>query len=125
MNLTCKLWNEKQTKYLLDQYRIYFLQIGQFRSFKNKTAMYEQISKDLNQQFGMKVIAQQCLNRYKNVCKHNKNALNSNRISGNDPTEMPYKDEFEGINNMDDSLQPEILLGVNQVKNNDKLKRKF
>jgi len=26
---------------------------------------------------------------------------------------VPYKDEFEGINSIDDSLQSEILLGVN------------
>lgn len=40
-------WTDNETKYLLDQYRIYFPQIGLFRTFKNKSAMFEQLEKDL------------------------------------------------------------------------------
>ncbi|CAL1671798.1 unnamed protein product [Lasius platythorax] len=80
--------------------------------------MYEQISKDLNQQFNIKVTGQQCLNRFKNVNKHNINALSNNKVSGNTPTEVPYGSEFEEIKSIDDSVQPEVLVGVNQIKMN-------
>lgn len=115
-------WDTNETKYLLDQYRIYLPQIGPFRAFKNKTAMFEQIRKDLFTKFGIRVTGQQCLNRYKNIKKQNRNIWLENKRSGNSPTKMPYADEIEGIKNIDDSLEPEVLFGVNHVKINAKMK---
>ncbi|XP_024890203.1 uncharacterized protein LOC112466370 [Temnothorax curvispinosus] len=88
-------WNEKETKYLLDQYCLYFPQIGLFRVFKNKAAIFEQISKDLYQQFNIRVTGPQYSNKYKNVSRQHKNALSGNKVSGHAPTEVPYGSEFE------------------------------
>lgn len=111
-------WTDNETKYLLDQYRVYFPQIGPFRNFKNKSAMFEQLRKDMYTKFNIQVSGQQCINRFKNALKQNKNAMLDNKVSGNIPHEVPYEDEFEEIKSIDDSLKPEVLVGVNHMKMN-------
>jgi len=76
----------------------------------------------LKQQFNIDVSGQQCLNRFKNASKQNKNAIINNKISENSSKEVPYDSEFEEIKSIDDSLQPEVLLGVNHIKVNEKMK---
>lgn len=73
-------WTNNETKYLLDQYRIYFTQIGPFQTFKNKAAMFEQIRKDLFTKFNIIVTGEQCLNRYKTSIKQNKKSCVAQQI---------------------------------------------
>lgn len=121
-NILIHKWSENETKYLLDQYRMYFPQIGPFQAFKNKTAMFEQISKDVFVKFGVKVTGLQCSTRFKNANKQRQNALSRNAVSGNSSTEIPYEDEFEDIASVNDSIEPEVLVGVNYIKSNEKVK---
>lgn len=45
-----------------------------------------------------------------------------NKFSGHNRIEVPYENELDDIKNIDDSLEPEVLVGVNHIKMNKKIK---
>ncbi|KAI4455621.1 hypothetical protein MML48_9g00011490 [Holotrichia oblita] len=84
------LWNDSATKLLLDKYQLYLSKVGPMGQFKKKKKMWEQISVDLFDILG--------------------NSKTS--MHGASPKIIQFEQDIEKINMIDDSVQPEILMGV-------------
>lgn len=57
-------------------------------------------------------------NRYKTVIKSKKNSMKNNRTSGSSRITVEYSTELENISRMDDSLEPEFVIGVGESQKN-------
>ncbi|KAK8756125.1 hypothetical protein V5799_001173, partial [Amblyomma americanum] len=108
-------WDERQTKLLLDYYARYARDVGPLKKFRSKRAMLEQIACDMFGILGIHRTAVQCKTRLKTVSKRKRNEEKNNNTSGNSRCFVEYEQEFDAIKAIDDSLEPEVLRGVDTV----------
>lgn len=85
------------------------------KKFRSKRAMYEHISKEILQILGISRTATQCESRFKTIAKRKKTEDTNNRTSGHTHCQVSYEEEFAQIRAADDSIEPEVLRGVNSV----------
>ncbi|XP_077507459.1 uncharacterized protein LOC144118382 [Amblyomma americanum] len=109
-------WDERQTKLLLDYYARYARDVGPLKKFRSKRAMFEQIACDMFGILGIHRTAVQCETRFKTVSKRKRNEEKHNNTSGNSRCRVEYEQEFDAIKAIDDSLEPEVLRGVDTVR---------
>lgn len=77
--------------------------------------MYEQISKDIFDVLKICRTGVQCETRYKTLAKRKRSEDKHNGTSGNSRCRVSYEEEFQAIRAIDDSLEPEVLRGVDKV----------
>lgn len=53
---------------------------------------------------------------YKTLTRKRKEALDKNNKSGNSPYEVPFDEEMREISAQDDSIEPDVLRGIDYVK---------
>lgn len=111
-------WGEPDTKLLLDKYEQYLDQIGPFKKFKNKKSIWVKISNDLKIILGVERTAIQCENRFKTVLKRKSKITKENDKSGAGRTDPEFDDELSKIKAKDDGVEPEMLVGVGEIKKN-------
>ncbi|KAK8765408.1 hypothetical protein V5799_031983, partial [Amblyomma americanum] len=109
-------WDERQTKLLLDYYARYARDVGPLKKFRSKRAMFEQIACDMFGIPGIHRTAVQCETRFKTVSKRKRNEEKHNNTSGNSRCRVEYEQESDAIKAIDDSLEPEVLRGVDTVR---------
>lgn len=119
---TDKLWTIPETKFLLDKYNSYLSLVGPMKKYKTKKVMWNQIAQDLKEILNIERTGVQCENRYKTVIKRKKKSIDNNSKSGSSRMEVEYEEELRKISAADDSIEPEILRGVTNIKNNLALK---
>lgn len=112
------IWTEAATTMLLDKYIEYIPQVGPFMKFKNKVAMFNQISADIFEVLKLNYSTEKCSNRYKTVQKRQNEAIKNNKKSGASRIDIPYAEQREKLNALDDSLDSEVMLGVGILKEN-------
>lgn len=61
----------------------------------------------------------QCQNKYKAITRKRKLAVDNNRKSGSTRIDVEFEDELSKIAALDDSIEPEVLRGVNYVQYKD------
>lgn len=105
-------WTPGETKLLLDYYERYFPQIGPLKKFKNKKSVFIRISEDLKTILKSQKTPDQCTTRMKTIQKRKRQAVSYNSRSGVGPVDVPYEDELDRINMMDDSIEPEVIRDV-------------
>ncbi|KAL1506446.1 hypothetical protein ABEB36_005812 [Hypothenemus hampei] len=111
-----EIWNNNETKFLLDKYETYLNLIGPLKKFKTKKMMWKKISEDIESILNITKTALQCENRYKTIIKRKKKAIDNNKSTGRSRVEVPYESELSRIIAKDDSILPEILVGQNEMK---------
>lgn len=109
-------WQENETKLLLDKYEHFLPLVGPLKKFKTKKNMWVKISQDLEEILGVKRTSVQCENRFKTLMKRKKNADKKNRETGESPQQSDYDAEIDKITSLDDSLEPEVKLGVGHAE---------
>lgn len=109
------LWGEKETKLLLDKYEQYLSQVGPMKKFKKKKNMWEKISEDIINILNIRKTALQCENRYKTILKRKKKVKVHNGRTGETPETDPFEEELNKIAAIDDSLDPEVKIGVGKL----------
>ncbi|KAH9367394.1 hypothetical protein HPB48_010189 [Haemaphysalis longicornis] len=80
-----------------------------------KWDMFGQIARDIFRVLGVSRTAVQCETRFKTLAKRKRSEDKNNRTSGRAPCHVSYEEEFAAIKAIDDSLEPEVLRGVNKV----------
>lgn len=105
-----------ETKWLLDQYHICMDEIGPMKLFRTKSVMWETLTTKMNLVFESTRTSEQLSKRVADVIELKKAAVNRNRVSGAVREEVEYEDELEKIAAIDDSIEPEVMRGVNFVK---------
>jgi len=111
-----KLWTEGETRLLLDSYATNLPEVGPFKRFKNKKFMWEFIASEILKQHQVYVSWSQCEARFKTVKKRQSLSVKHNSTSGNNPVSVEYKEEFERIKAVDDSVQPEVYASVVKIE---------
>ncbi|XP_029169629.1 uncharacterized protein LOC114939495 [Nylanderia fulva] len=91
------------------------------KRYKTKKAMWNRIAQDLKEILNIERTGVQCKNRYKTVIKRKKKSIDNNSKSGSSRMEVEYE-ELKKISAADGSIEPEILRGVTNIKNNVALK---
>jgi len=102
-------WNSDETKLLLDKYEEYLKEVGPMKKFKTKKVMWKQISLDIERILNRKKTEVQCQNRFKNILKRKKQAVDNNNTSGSSRVDIPFERELNSICAVDDSIEPEVL----------------
>ncbi|CAN7937728.1 unnamed protein product, partial [Ixodes hexagonus] len=97
-------WDDDETKLLLERYERYLRQIG--TKFKNKKAVFTQISRDLFAQLASEKSREQCTTRLKTVQKRKRKAVCYNNQPGVPPVEVPFEAVLDRIQVMDDCIEP-------------------
>ncbi|KYN14652.1 hypothetical protein ALC57_13138 [Trachymyrmex cornetzi] len=64
--------------------------VGPMKKFKNKKVMWEKIATDIEDNIGRKYTFVQIENRFKTLLKRKKDAIEHNKRSGNERTDVPY-----------------------------------
>lgn len=108
------LWTNDESKELLQLYYENIGQIGPFSTFKNKKCMWEFISNEVSKKCGTFRSPLQCEYRYKNILKRRNTAKKNNKRSGSEKCNIDFEEEFELINSIDDSIEPDICFGIGQ-----------
>lgn len=90
--------------------------VGPMKKFKTKKGMWEKIAQDIKDNLNWKYTSVQVENRFKTLLKRKKDAIQHNKRSGNDRTDVPYEEQLEKIAALDDSIQPEILMSINKTR---------
>lgn len=102
--------------------------VGPLKLFRNKNALWEELSKVMTEAFGKKRTALQLSQRVQCIINLKKSALERNRRSGASRVNVAYDAEISKIAAMDDSIEPEVLRDANSVyykkKNVDDQKNK-
>lgn len=105
-------WGHNDTRILLDLYAEYLKDVGPMKRFKNKKAMWTQISNDILKSLNLLRTEAQCESRYKTVLKRKTTAVTKNRRTGESPEPVEFESEIDKIKSLDDSVEPEILWGI-------------
>ncbi|KAH8008972.1 hypothetical protein MRX96_019311 [Rhipicephalus microplus] len=114
-NATCSApWDEGETRLLLTLYAQYNNEVGPFKKFRTKRAMYQEVAKEILKILGISRSAEQCDSRLKTIIRRKKNEVTNNRTSGRSRCRVSYE-EFARIRALDDSIEPEVLRGVGTV----------
>lgn len=108
------LWTNNESKELLQLYYENIGQIGPFTTFKNKKCMWEFISNEISKKYGTFRSPLQCEYRYKNMLKRRNTAKKNNKRSGSEKCDIDFEEEFELINSIDDSMEPDVCFGIGQ-----------
>ena len=108
------LWTDDESKELLQLYYENIAEIGPFAKFKNKKCMWEFISKEISEKCGIFRSSSQCEYRYKNILKRRNTAKKNNKRSGSGKCDIDFEEEFELINSIDDSIEPDVCFGLGQ-----------
>lgn len=108
------LWPNNESKELLQLYYENIGQIGPFSKFKNKKCMWEFISNQISKKCNTFRSPLQCEYRYKNMLKKRNTAQKNNKSSGNEKCDIDFEEEFELINSIDDSIEPDVCFGIGQ-----------
>lgn len=115
-------WDDFASKLLLDKYNDYIANVGPFKKFKNKKSMWEKISSDILETLNIEKTDKQCENRFKTILKRKLKTVKENSESGGTRTKIEFEDELNKIKAKDDSIEPEVLMGVGNVIFNKKNK---
>lgn len=99
----------------MDCYARYSPKVGPLNKFRSKRDMFGQIARDIFRVLGVPRTAVQCETRFKTLAKRKRSEDKNNRTSGRAPCRVSYDEEFAAIRAVDDSLEPEVLRGVNKV----------
>lgn len=84
--------------------------------------MYEALSRSISEQFNNTRTATRCETRFKTIKKRKTEARIHNKTSGNTRKNVLFKNEFEQIAALNDSIELEIMMGVLAVQVNAKRK---
>lgn len=109
-------WGESDTKLLLDLYHEGLPQVGPLKKFRNKRAMWNHISKQIETRLNVSRTPSQCESRYKTVLKRKVTATKINKTSGETRKDVDFEDEIEKIKSLDDSVEPEVLMSGDTLK---------
>lgn len=90
--------------------------VGPMKKFKTKKEMWEKIAQDIKDNLNQKYTNVQVENRFKTLLKRKKDAIQHNKRSGNDGTDVPYEEQLEKIAALDGSIKLEILMSINKTK---------
>ena len=121
-------WTDAESLFLLDKYFEYLKDVGPGRTFRDKKHMYEKICLELKTEHGRTFTAQQAKSRYETLKNNYKTGKQANKQSGNSPVKVPYKDQFEKISFIDNSIYPQVIRNAkgvltgkgSTIKNKDK-----
>jgi hypothetical protein len=92
--------------------------VGPCKRFRLKNDLFQYISETLNAEFGGCKSQQQVLYKYKNVLKEKKKQIALKKTSGAaGGQKIAHEEELELIAAIDDSLEPDVMMGVhsNQI----------
>lgn len=92
----------------MDKVEAYLPVVGPAKRFKKKKQMWEAIATDLKNYLKLDKSSLQCENRYKTVMKRKKKTVEKRRRTGESPERIPFQNEIEKINAIDDSIEPEV-----------------
>lgn len=109
-------WTENQTKWLLDKYAENMSEVGPKKRFRNKKCIWELLAEQMEAELKIKKSFEQLANRFKTVSRKAKNQIDHNNKSGNTRVDVDFEEELRKISSKDDSIEPEVLCGVNYVK---------
>lgn len=84
------------------------------KKFKTKKNMWKKIASDIKNILNINRSEVQCENRYKTILKRKKKATGNNHTSGASREIIEYENELSKISAIDDSVEPEVLRGVDQ-----------
>lgn len=109
-------WTDDATKHLLDLVAVHHDQVGPYKKFRNKKAMWNDIAKKILEAFKTTITGAQCESRMKTLKLRKDNAVIHNRTSGNNRVDVPYRDEIEKIKLIDDSCVPEVKASIGKFE---------
>ncbi|XP_040064658.2 chromatin assembly factor 1 subunit A-like [Ixodes scapularis] len=109
------IWSEGESKLLLALYSRYFPEIGPFKRFKTRKHMFIKIAEEINERMNSHYTAQQCDTRFKTLKKRKTKVVDSNGKSGATRQHIEFEEEFNLIRAADDSVEPEVMMGVSQA----------
>lgn len=113
-------WTTDETKFLLDQYYYYIDDVGPLKLYKKKKYMWQHLALVMTDIFGSKWTWEELEKRVKNIIDEKKGAVERNRKSGGTRTVVEYEEEIDKIAAVDDSIEPEVLRGINYVRYKEK-----
>lgn len=94
-------------------------QIGPMKYFRTKALMWDFLATKINSFFNTLKTSKQVSKRYDTVIRQKKEDVNKNRVSGAVRGDVEFQDEIDKIAAADDSIEPEVLRGINFVKYKD------
>jgi hypothetical protein len=110
------VWSRAETSKLLQLYAENINNIGPMKSFRTKKMLFEYIATELNEEFHGEKSGDQANMKYKNVISVKKQQVSEKRRSGaSGGRKIDFEDELAMIASLDDSIEPEILMGVDQI----------
>lgn len=109
------IWSEGESKLLLALYSRYFPEIGPFKRFKTRKHMFIKIAEEINERMNTHYTAQQCDRHFKTLKKRKTKVVDSNGKSGATRQHIEFEEEFNLIRAADDSVEPEVMMGVSQA----------
>lgn len=95
-------------------------EIGPMKYFRSKQAMWDFLATKINENFRTQKTGTHVSKRYDAVIRKKKDDVDKNRKSGTVRGEVEYEDEINEIATADDSIEPEVLRGINSVKYKEK-----
>ena len=91
-------------------------EVGPKKKFRNKKCVWEFLAEEMQAELKIKKSFEQLANRFKTVSRKAKNQIDHNNKSGNTRVDVDFEEEIRKISTKDDSLEPEVLRGVNFMK---------
>lgn len=104
------------SKLLLDQYTLYMGEIGPMKLFRKKQEMWQFVARKINSTFNTKKNGEQVSKQFDKIIQKKKDDVKKNMVSGAVRNQIEFQDELEKIAARDDSIEPEVLRGVDFVK---------
>jgi hypothetical protein len=116
------VWTEQETIEMLELYAEKLKNVGPMKQFRTKMEMWNNIANTLSRIHGNQKTGQQVADKYKNTLAVKKKVVDTKNLSGSGGgLKIPYEIEIDRINAMDDTIEPEVMIGVSPTilkKNN-------
>lgn len=112
---TVCVWSEGESRLLLDLYSPYFPEIGPSKKFKTRKHMFNKIAEEINSKLSAHYTGQRCDTRFKTLKKRKTKVVDSNGKSGSSRQLVEFEEEFNLIRATDDSVKPDVIMGVTQA----------
>ncbi|XP_058821738.1 uncharacterized protein LOC131683623 [Topomyia yanbarensis] len=113
---SAKSWTDGQTKLMLSLYRDKMEEVGPLKKFKSKKQLWTSIKQGMEEKIGPMFNERQIENRYKTLTRRHRATVTHNKVSGNTLEKAAYFGELSDIAALDDSLEPEILMDTNSIR---------
>lgn len=103
INAKCE-WGDSDSKFLLDFYQEFLPQVGPMKKFRNKKAMRQTISDNIESKLQILRTAGHCETRYKTIIKRKTHVISNNKTSGEVKDDVQFQEELEKIKSLDDNV---------------------